>query len=266
MLAREVAPLVSSPGWARDPAWKRALDLIGGAAGALLGAPFILLLSLAIWLQDQRDPFYVSARIGRGGRGFRFVKLRTMIPNASATRVDTTVANDPRLLPVGRLIRALKFDELPQFWHVLGGTMSLVGPRPNVEREVRLYTTEEQRMLTVRPGITDYASIVFSDLATVLAGFPDANIAYNQLVRPWKSALALHYVAHRTLTRDLVILACTAAHAFSRGIALRWIAADLARSGAAPELVRFAFRRDPLTPRPPPGALGVVTSREQKPS
>jgi lipopolysaccharide/colanic/teichoic acid biosynthesis glycosyltransferase len=263
MLAREVAPPVSAPHWAPDPVWKRLLDLVGGAVGTLFGAPFVLVLSLAIWVQDRSNPFYVSTRVGRGGRSFRFVKMRTMIPNAAATRVDTTVAGDPRLLRLGQLVRALKFDELPQFWHVLGGSMSLVGPRPNVEREVCLYSAEERQMLAVRPGITDYASIVFSDLATVLAGCADANIAYNQLVRPWKSALALHYVAHRTLARDLTILMCTAAHAFSRRIALTWIAADLARSGAAPELVRFALRREPLTPRPPPGALRVVTSRDE---
>jgi hypothetical protein len=103
---------------------------------------------------------------------------------------------------------------------------------------------------------------VFSDLATVLAECPDANIAYNQLVRPWKSALALHYVRHRSPARDLVILACTVAHALSRRVALRWVAADLARSGATPELVQFALRREPLLPRPPPGAAHVVTSRD----
>jgi lipopolysaccharide/colanic/teichoic acid biosynthesis glycosyltransferase len=262
MLAHEVAPAAAAVNHARDPAWKRLLDLAGGAVGTLLGAPFVLVLSLAIWLQDRRSPLYVSPRVGRGGHSFRFVKLRTMIPDAAASRVDTTVANDPRLLPVGRLIRSLKFDELPQFWHVLGGAMSLVGPRPNVEREVRLYTTEERRMLSVRPGITDYASIVFSDLATVLGDCQDANIAYNQLVRPWKSALALHYIGHRSAARDLNILACTVAHAFSRRLALRWVAADLARSGATPELVRFALRREPLSPRPPPGAAQVVTSRD----
>jgi len=258
----EIAPLPAAPLGVPDPVWKRLLDVTGGALGTLLGAPFVALLAFAIWVQDGRNPFYVSARIGRGGRSFGFVKLRTMIPDAAATQVDTTVANDPRLLPLGGLIRAFKFDELPQFWHVLCGRMSLVGPRPNVEREARLYTSEERRMLTVRPGITDYASIVFSDLATVLADCHDANIAYNQLVRPWKSALALHYVAHRSLPRDLVILACTLAQAFSRRSALTWVAADLARSGAAPELVRFALRRESLTPRPPPGAADVVTSRD----
>jgi lipopolysaccharide/colanic/teichoic acid biosynthesis glycosyltransferase len=262
MLAPEVAPLAAAADCAPDPVWKRVLDLTGGALGTVLGAPLVLVLVLAIWVQDWRNPLYLSARIGRGGRSFRFVKLRTMIPDAAATLVDTTVANDPRLLPLGTLIRALKFDELPQFWHVLGRTMSLVGPRPNVEREARLYTAEERRMLAVRPGITDYASIVFSDLATVLVDSQDANIDYNQLVRPWKSALALHYVAHRSLRRDLVILACTVAHVFSRRLALNWVAADLARSGAAPELVRFALRREPLTPRPPPGAAHIVTSRD----
>jgi lipopolysaccharide/colanic/teichoic acid biosynthesis glycosyltransferase len=262
MLATEMAPAPASALWARDPPWKRLLDLTGATVGTLLGAPFVLGLALAIWLDDRHNPFYVSARVGRGGRRFRFVKLRTMVPGAAVTQVDTTVADDPRLTPLGRRIRALKFDELPQFWHVLGGAMSLVGPRPNVEREVRLYTTDERRMLTVRPGITDYASIVFADLAAVLAHCDDANIAYNQLVRPWKSALALHYVARRSIVRDLMILVGTVAHAFSRQTALRLISRDLARSGAAPELVQFALRRTPLAPRPPPGSAHVVSSRE----
>src|SRR2546421_9553898 len=131
-----------------------------------------------------------------------------MVPHASST-VDTTVAGDPRITPVGKYIRATKLDELPQFVHVLSGRMSLIGPRPNVPREVELYTAEERELLSVRPGITDIASIVFADLADALADASDPNIAYNQLVRPWKSRLGLHYVRSASFGNDVRIICYT---------------------------------------------------------
>jgi lipopolysaccharide/colanic/teichoic acid biosynthesis glycosyltransferase len=240
---------------------RRLLDLVGGIVGTIAGAPVILCCALVIWLQDRRNPFYASERVGLGGRPFRCIKIRTMIPDASASRVDTTVVDDPRLLPAGRLIRAMKADELPQFWHVLTGRMSLVGPRPNVPREVRLYTVRERELLAVRPGITDYASIVFADLGTLLAGQADANIAYNQLVRPWKSSLGLHYLATQSVGTDLRILGYTLSNVFARGWTLRRIAAELARTGAPLELQRVAARSQPLAPTPPPGATAIVVSR-----
>ncbi len=247
-------------GWP-EPLWKRGLDLLVGSLGLAVALPFVSVLCLIVWIGDRNSPLFVSDRVGRGGRNFRFVKIRTMVPDASKNSVDTTIAGDPRVLPIGRFIRALKLDELPQFWHVVAGDMSLVGPRPNVPREVSIYTDVERDLLRVRPGITDYSSIVFADLADVLAGSPDANIAYNQLVRPWKSRLGLHYVSSMHPVTDLKLIVYTATAMVWRQWTLARIAADLERSGASRALSQFARRQEPLQPTPPPGSDSVVTSR-----
>ena len=246
------------------PAYRsqRLLDLAGGTLGTLLSLPAIAVCAAVIFVADRHNPFYVSERIGRGGHPIRFVKIRTMVPNASATKVDTTTDGDPRLLPAGRILRRLKFDELPQFWLVLGGSMSLVGPRPNVAREVNLYTPLERGLLSVRPGLTDYASIVFADLGALLAGASDANVAYNQMVRPWKSALGLHYVAHRSAATDVRLLVYTITNVFARRWTLERIAGELEAAGADPDLVRVARRTAPPPSAPPPGATEIVTRRD----
>ena len=247
--------------WATHPG-KRVFDLLLGALALLFTLPLTLLALAAVWIEDRHNPLYVSTRVGCDGVAVRFIKIRTMIPQASLTAVDTTVAGDPRITWVGRYIRALKLDELPQLLHVVSGRMSLVGPRPNVPREVALYTEAERDLLRVAPGITDIASIVFADLAKVLSRAADANIAYNQLVRPWKSRLGLHYVHHASLGLDVAILFCTFSLLFDRRRTLQWVSRLLARTGASSDLVRFALRDEPLRPLPPPGAAEVVISRE----
>jgi lipopolysaccharide/colanic/teichoic acid biosynthesis glycosyltransferase len=240
---------------------KRALDVTLSALGLLLAAPLLVPVAAAIWAQDGHSPFYVAPRTGRGGRPFRMVKLRSMRVGADRSGVDSTAAGDRRITPVGRFVRRYKLDELTQLWNVLAGDMSLVGPRPNVERETRLYTAEEQRLLSVRPGITDYASIVFSDEADILEGQRDPDLAYNQLIRPWKSRLGLFYIECRTLTLDLELLALTAVAMVSRNLALRGVERSLAARGAPDSLLAIAARSAPLRPFPPPGATEVVTAR-----
>ena len=139
--------------------------------------------------------------------------------------------------------------------------MSLVGPRPNVPREVNLYTAEERRMLALRPGITDFSSIVFSDLGDILAGSKDANLDYNQLVRPWKSRLILHYLDHRSASVDLALLALTAIGIVSGPRARRGVTALLEATAAPAELVAISRRTTPLKPTPPPGTDRIVAQR-----
>jgi len=146
-------------------------------------------------------------------------------------------------------------------WNVLKGDMSLVGPRPNVERETASYTVVERRLLTVRPGITDFASIVFADEGEILAGRADPDLAYNQLIRPWKSRLGLFYVDHASMLLDLRLIWLTALAVVSRPRALKAVARLLERLGADEELVRIARRLEPLVPYPPPGADEPVRSR-----
>jgi len=243
-------------------AWlKRVLDVTVSALGLIALSPVLLLVCTLIWLEDRHNPFYVAPRVGLGGRPFRMLKLRSMIVRADRTGVDSTRKDDPRITNVGRVIRRLKLDEFSQLWNVLRGDMSLVGPRPNVERDVRLYTDVERHLLDVRPGITDFASIVFADEGEILAGAADPDLRYNQVIRPWKSRLGLHYIAHKSLGLDLQLVTATLLSGVSRGVALRWIAAILERAGAAADLVAVAQRRAPLQPTPPPGAAAVVQSR-----
>ena len=237
----------------------------GGRLVALLAgiatSPIVAVAIFAVWMQDRRTPFYLPVRIGLGGRPFRLFKLRSMVINADRTKVDTTIDGDTRVTPVGNFIRRLKLDELPQFWNVVLGTMALVGPRPNISRETDLYTTEELRILSVKPGITDISSIVFSDLGTILTGADDPNLAYNQLIRPWKSRLALFYIDHKSLALDWYIVAVTAISIINHKLALNCVAELLRHYNAPESLVEIAMRSVPLVPSAPPGANDIVVDR-----
>ncbi|MGB7218061.1 MAG: sugar transferase [Vicinamibacterales bacterium] len=243
------------------PVTKRAFDIIAAATGLILLSPVLGVFALAIWLGDFRSPLYIAQRVGRGGTTFQMVKLRSMTFGADRTGVDSTSADDQRITAVGRALRAYKIDELMQLWNVLVGDMSLVGPRPNVPREVALFTTVEREILAVRPGITDIASIVFADEGDILKGTSDPDLAYNQLIRPWKSRLALMYVHNQSVRLDIELTLLTAVALLSRGRALRGVQRVLRRI-EADELTRMVARRDePLKPSPPPGGTGVVTER-----
>jgi hypothetical protein len=139
--------------------------------------------------------------------------------------------------------------------------MSMVGPRPNVPREVTIYTLKEKELLAVRPGITDIASIAFADLARTLTNSTDPNIDYNQLVRPWKSRLGLHYIHCSSIRNDLCIMFYTVSGFIARQWTLGQLARLLRRTGAPEDLCRFVLRDQPLRPMPPPGADSIVTSR-----
>lgn len=242
---------------------KRSVDVIVSFLGLTLAAPILLVFIVAIWLQDFHSPFYVADRIGRHGRVFRMAKLRSMVVNADRSGVTSTSENDQRVTAVGRLIRAFKLDEITQLFNVLKGDMSLVGPRPNVMRwGVELYTDVEKQLLTVRPGITDLASIVFADEGAILAGQADPDLAYNQLIRPWKNRLALITVGNCTMSCYLRIIWLTVVGLVSRRKALAGVQDILLGLGADKEVRQVASRTVPLTPAPPPGASQVVTSRE----
>ena len=241
---------------------KRTLDIVVSVIGLLLVMPVMLLVAGLVWCGDRQTPFYAPWRIGRGYTTFRMFKFRSMVPGADRSGVDSTRAGDPRITPVGGLLRRFKLDEIPQLVNVLRGEMSLVGPRPQVAREVRLYTQVERRLLDVRPGITDLSSVVFSDLAEILRSEPDADVAYNQLVRPGKSLLGLFYIDHRSLRMDLWLIALTAIAIVSRPLALRGVQRLLVGYGAPQLLVDLASRRHPLVPMPPPGSNRIVVSRE----
>ncbi len=191
------------------------------------------------------------------------IKYPTMTPDAWKSGVNSTAAGDRRITGVGRWLRQAKVDELPQLWNVLTGDMSLVGPRPQVAAEVDLYTVEERRMLDVRPGITDLASIVFADEGEILAGAPDPDLLYNQIIRPWKSRLALACVDHGSWFVDAHIIGLTLLSPMSRRQALREVEKLLAAWRSEALLRRMATRREPLQAWPPPGASEVAKAGGQ---
>lgn len=238
---------------------KRFFDILASGCGLLVLWPFLLLLMLLIWLQDFFSPFYVAPRARRRGETFNMVKLRSMVMNADRKGGASTAANDRRITWVGHLIRKTKFDEVPQLWNVLVGDMSLVGPRPQVMRDVALYTEEEYQLFDVRPGITDFSSIVFSDEGEVLKGSENPDLRYNQVIRPWKSRLGIFYARHSSLWVDVQLIGLTLIAIISKPHALSGVQALLRRLGAPSELITIAGRREPLVPSPPPGAAEVET-------
>ena len=237
---------------------KRAFDILVVLAGLLLFSPLLLGVMLAIWLQDRRSPFYIAPRAARGGGTFRMVKFRSMVVNADKIGGSSTAATDRRITPVGQFVRAYKLDELIQLWNVLRGDMSLVGPRPQILTDAGLYTEAEKRMLTVRPGITDPASIVFSDEGDILKGSTAPDLLYNQIIRPWKSLLALAYDDHRSFLVDLWLIVLTVVAILSKQAALRALGTLLRRWQLDPLVIHMAAREEPLVPYPPPGACEVV--------
>lgn len=241
---------------------KRLFDTVASTIGLLLCFPVFLVAGTLIWLQDFCSPLYVATRIGLKGKPFQMLKLRSMVVNADRIGVDSTSANDPRITQVGHFIRRYKLDELSQLWNVLKGEMSLVGPRPNVRREVNLYTSTEMKLLSVKPGITDISSIVFSDLGEILRNHSDPDIAYNQLVRPWKSRLSLIYIENQSFILDIKLILITVMSIFSRRLALREVTKILVNLQVDRQLIQIASRQTELYPFPPPGATEIVISRE----
>lgn len=241
---------------------KRLIDCCFAGIGLLAISPILLLFMLLVWLQDFHSPFYIAQRVGRNGKLFKMVKLRSMVAGADKSGVDSTSAEDKRITAVGRIIRRYKLDEFTQLWNVFLGNMSLVGPRPNVQRHgVALYTEQEKKLLDVRPGITDFSSIVFSDEGDILAGSDDPDLHYNQLIRPWKSRLGIFYVNNNTVLLDIQLILLTIIAIFSRRKALRGVVALLRKLNADALLIEVATRDKDLVPYPPPGAKSIVTSR-----
>jgi lipopolysaccharide/colanic/teichoic acid biosynthesis glycosyltransferase len=241
---------------------KRIFDFILALIGLIISSPILLPVIFLVWIQDWHSPFYIAPRVGKGEKPFKMLKLRSMIVNADKSGVDSTSSNDKRITGVGRFIRKYKLDELSQLWNVLIGDMSLVGPRPNVKRETDLYTIEEKKLLTVRPGITDFSSIVFSDEGDILKDQSDPDIAYNQLIRPGKSMLGIFYIEKRNFLIDIKLVYLTVIAIISKEKALKSLVTILKKLDATDLLINIASRKQNLYPMPPPGASNIVTNRE----
>ena len=233
---------------------QRTFDIVFSFCVLVVFSPLLLVTIAAIYFYDWHAPFYMANRVGRGGRVFRMAKFRSMIVNADQVGGSSTSATDSRITPVGAFVRRYKLDELPQFWNVLLGDMSVVGPRPNVPSGVAVYTNTEKHLLDVRPGVTDLASIVFADEGEILRGHADADLAYDQLIRPWKSRLGLLYVQHRSTLLDIRVVWCTFIALLSRQRSLAGVVAILRELRAPEDLIQVSERRLALVPAQPPGA------------
>lgn len=242
---------------------RRCIDVLASAVGLLACAPLLCICCLLIWLRDFHSPFYAAPRIGRGGRDFRMLKLRSMVVAADMIGGSSSGANDSRITLFGKIIRKFKLDELMQLWNVLKGDMSLVGPRPQIAWAVKDYTAVEQRLLDVRPGMTDPASIVFADQDDILTGADDPDLLYSQIIRPWKNRLALLYVERGDMRSYCELVLATVFGVLSRRGVLVWVNRIIARLGADEELLRIARRDRPPAAAPPPGASAIVRRIER---
>ena len=185
---------------------KRTLDLLASVCGLIVLSPLLLLVAVAVKLDSPGPVLFVQQRVGRNFRNFGILKFRTMVTDAEQRGGQITFGADPRITRVGRILRKTKFDELPQLWNVVRGQMSLVGPRPEVPRYVEMYRDQYAYVLSVRPGLTDLASVKYRDEAEQLAGSADPAKEYAERILPDKIALARQYIGTATLTGDLGIL------------------------------------------------------------
>ena len=188
------------------PFSKRVLDLVGSVLGILLLSPLLLLLAALIKLESKGPVLYAAPRVGKNGEVFWMYKFRSMVTNADKIGGSSTPDDDPRITRIGKFLRRTKLDELPQLVNVANGTMSLVGPRPQVKWAVDLYTPEQRRILSVRPGITDYASLKFPNEGQILRGSTDPDRDYMEKIHPEKMRLSLEYLEKRSLFVDLGVI------------------------------------------------------------
>jgi len=188
---------------------KRIFDIVMATTGLVMLSPLLLWITWRIKQEDHGLVFYRGARVGFHGRVFHILKFRTMVLDAEKLGGSSTSDDDPRITKIGKILRKYKLDELPQLFNVLTGEMSLVGPRPEIKRYTDLYTEEQKAIFTVRPGITDWASLWNSDEGAVLAGAEDPDKTFEELIQPTKLKLQLKYVRERSFWVDLKIIILT---------------------------------------------------------
>ena len=185
---------------------KRTFDILSSVIGVILLSPVFVAVAICIKREDSGPVFYRGRRIGLNGRPFRIFKFRTMVVDAEKIGGLSTGDDDPRITKAGKFLRKYKLDELPQVLNVLKGEMSFVGPRPEVQHYVDMFTEEEKVILSVRPGITDWASLWNPDEGALLAGSLDPEKTYMDEIRPTKLRLQLKYVKERSFRVDLNII------------------------------------------------------------
>ena len=185
---------------------KRLFDIIFAATGLLLLFPIFIVIAIIIKTDSRGPVFYRQKRVGKNGVEFFIWKFRTMYTDSDKKGLLTVGGKDPRITRAGYHLRKYKMDELPQLFNVLTGEMSLVGPRPEVKKYTDLYDPLQRQVLSVRPGITDRASIKYSKENEILAQYEDPEKAYVEKVMPEKLELNLQYVKEQSFRKDVIIL------------------------------------------------------------
>ena len=185
---------------------KRLVDILFSLLGLIILFPFLFIISLVVAFSSPGGIFYLQERVGRNNINFKLFKFRTMRVNSDRLGLITIGGRDPRITAAGYYLRKYKLDELPQLLNVLFGTMSLVGPRPEVRKYVDLYTEEQKKVLDVKPGITDYASLEYFSENELLAKSPDPENTYINEVMPSKLALNKKYIEEAGLLTDFKII------------------------------------------------------------
>lgn len=185
---------------------KRGFDLLAAGFGLLVLSPLLALIAAAIRMDSRGPILFRQQRMGLNMRPFYILKFRTMVINAANLGPAITADRDPRITRVGQCLRATKLDELPQLWNIIRGEMSLVGPRPEVAKYVEMFPEDYQQILSVRPGLTDLASLKYRDESRTLALAADPEQHYTEQVLPDKIELAKQYIAHSSLRLDLVLI------------------------------------------------------------
>ena len=184
---------------------KRLFDLVSAGLVLVMLFPVLTVIALAIVLDSKGGIFYRQTRVGKNGKTFRLYKFRPMRPNSDKLQI-TVGHRDPRVTKIGYLLRKYKLDEFPQLLNILKGEMSVVGPRPEVPKYVELYTPEQREVLSVRPGLTDYASLKFVDESELLAESDNPEQTYREEIMPAKLKLGLEYVEKQSFFTDLKII------------------------------------------------------------
>ena len=185
---------------------KRAFDIVSCTLAVLVLFPFGLIIALCIVCGSKGGVFYRQTRVGQNGKDFKLLKFRTMRPNADQQGLLITVGNDQRITRIGGFLRKYKIDELPQLLNIIKGDMSVVGPRPEVRRYVELYDERQRRVLTVRPGLTDYASLKYISESELLAKSDDPEKTYIEEIMPAKLELNLQYIDNQSLKEDFKLI------------------------------------------------------------
>lgn len=188
---------------------KRGFDLFFSFLGIVFFLPLFLLVSIIIKCSSKGPIFYTQTRVGRHNQDFRIFKFRTMYLNADQMGLLTIGDKDSRITGVGYFLRKYKIDELPQIFNVFLGEMSFVGPRPEVRKYVALYSTRHKKVLTVRPGITDLASIEYRNESALLDKQEDSNQFYIDVIMPHKLEINLSYIENRNIFKDIYIIFTT---------------------------------------------------------